>query len=226
MVLVQKEIKRVTIRPNGTEKQIRPAIPIPTWNLIAYYPLTSDAKDYSWNWNNLTQVWTITYWQTWAETSNAVNNYLYNNNILNIPTGSTSRTYVFWSYLQDLGYPVVFGSQSTWKAFMLNIRANTIWQLTTRRNDGSQLTRQADWWKFHVMTFNGSTWTWYVNTSQLWNWTIGTNTTQNFWIFNNTWNTRNQANSFKVWYVAIYNKILTTQEMSDYYNQTKWNYWL
>lgn len=200
----------------------------PWANTIAYYPLTSQTtvNDMSGNGNHLIQVWNITYSETGASTSWAANNYLYNNSISGIPTGQDSRTYAFRGYLQNNGYLIVMGSQQKGKAFMINTRTSTVWHLTTRLNDSSFLTRPTNGWKCHVITFNGSTWTWYVNNVQIYSWSIGTDTTSECWIFNNIGNPRNLDNSYQVWYFAIISRVRTAQEIADYYNQTKSNYGL
>jgi len=64
--LVEKEIKRVTIRPNGVEKQVYPATIPQDW-LLWYRPLQEDLKDISWNGNDAS-------WFSWTGSFSATAN--------------------------------------------------------------------------------------------------------------------------------------------------------
>lgn len=196
--------------------------PTPPW-AVAYYPLTQNGNDYSWNWNHLTTVWTITYSNQWAETALWPSNYLYNANPTNIPIWNSPRTYAFWAYVTTNGYPVYIWWNSAGQAFIVNYRTSSQWHLTTFSYDWTRLTRPANWWYCHVCTYDWSTWKWYVNNSEIYSWSITTNTTTGIWVFNNiTWTDSGASNfSWKVWHLAIIGRVRTATERTDYFNQTK-----
>lgn len=69
------KLKRIMIRPQGVERQIRPS----GWwgwqpwaNTLAYYQFNDDLTDSSWNWNNFS--WTPYWYDTWIEWD-ALQNY-------------------------------------------------------------------------------------------------------------------------------------------------------
>lgn len=74
-----KEIKRVTIRPNGTEKQIRPAWWTPWANTTLYLPLNWDITDpynqvtYNWVWTSSFDTWSTGVQAANLTWSNAIN---------------------------------------------------------------------------------------------------------------------------------------------------------
>ena len=238
------KLKRIMMRPNGVEKQIRPIWWQPWANTVAYYPLTSQTtvNDQSWNSNTLTNVGVsfITYngvscaritWNTDDDHSPVA--YLYWN-ISWLPTWANPRTYSLWIYQDNA-------------ASLKN--ATYIFQWMASYNNMVYVAQWVDWggnafisqygawsntipptiWQRHniVVVYDWSKFVYYMNAVEkiVWTYTIDTSGDK----FSIWWASENLAwNSFN-W--AFSNVILedtarTAQEVEDYYNLTKDNYWL
>lgn len=218
----------------------------PNANTVLYYSFNEDTAttvyDNSWhsyNWTRAGSNWvysnltvgkyTVFSWQT--------------NQIINIPTSftypTTNYTFSFWvkyntnspSYARWI-FSKWSGNNGTGSYLLIQeyqwkIRADIpyvvgdIFICNTVLND--------DTWHHIAMVKDGTSWYTYadktlVNTNT-WNYNIdGTNTTS--WII---W--KNQASYWQqfLWWLdefIIESKARTAQEVSDYYNQTKSNYWL
>jgi hypothetical protein len=77
-----------------------------------------------------------------------------------------------------------------------------------------------------VLTREWSSWKTYRNNVLFWNATGSGSVWYNTEVI---WNYRPWDKNPFIWYMSdfiIENKVRTTQEISDYYNQTKTNYWL
>ena len=228
MVLVQKEIKRVTIRPNGTEKQIRPVWWRPWANTIAYYSFddqsNSQITDASWNWYNL--IWTAPSYQQLSWTD-----YYW------VFTGSQwwgCNMTISWDFTQIMWINI----SNTWQQYMSIVYSNDwtsaqisiiygyrSWEIemyTPGNRATLQSSTQLNTWYLVSITKESWTLKWYINgvyktqfsTSVTWaEFYLGR---ANLWGYFK-WGINN---------CILENKVRTAQEISDYYNQTKWNYWL
>ena len=220
-------IKRVTIRPNGTEKQIRPVWWQPWANTIAYYPLKEDTNDHSWNNRNLINTWvTFTGWvwnfdgssyanRSWTEQLNTWYT------ISLIAKSSVNNTAFIFDMRNNNEY---------WQGVNL-ITENWYFKVRQQKssNTEEEYNRSRDWNENHwVITWTGSVWTVYFNWTQVKQATINnsintSNTNLALWV-------RYSLNSWKyTWTIRefiVEDKVWSAQEISDYYNQTKWNYWL
>lgn len=236
MVLVQKEVKRITIRPNGTEMQIRPTWWTPWANTILYFPLENDAIDVANN-VSLTSSWTTNYttvgWVKSAEFTKS--NWLYNNSVAILPQWDVAKTLSMWIYMKGKNagryWPVMFWTDAQWQTFWIAWYINTDNICLTRWwSTSSVYTPAQNTWINLICTYSPSNkrnlyvnWnstpiiTWNTTAPTEWNLlcigsSIGMWASEQFY-----WNLSN---------VIIENKERTTQEVSDYYNLTKWNYWL
>lgn len=213
------KLKRITIRPNGTEIQVRPTTS-PWWqpwaNTIAYYPLTSDMNDYSGNNRNLTvESWTITY-NSSTNMAELAGQIIYSQPLL-----PTSSDYTVWFWCYPSSWNNIGDKVSWWPQWYL---CDFAWEYKWWLKIGSTWYRL--WgtteisWPCHLMvTRSGSTFTLYVNwqpDSTLTNsWAIQTANTFYISWFDN-W----------VWWVILEDIAWDAQKVSDYYNMTKWDYWL
>lgn len=236
------EIKRVTIRPGWVEKQIRPAWWQPWANTIAYYPLnnTTTVNDLSGNNRNLTNNWVV-FW-----TYNGVNCAYFNwsganlraNNVMSITTNiitlsmwvnkdRNSNNEIFQEIMDnginDIQIPSLNGW--TWavgfSAYFGSTSNQTAGYSVTWVNNGI--------WRHIVFVWDGSSLKLYQNCQEL----PITYVRQNIaGLLSATYTTLIlwwRDGVFAKWYIseAIFeNKARTEQERLDYYNQTKWNYWL
>lgn len=213
------KLKRILIYPDGvTEKQVYPAWWKPWSNTLAYFPLVSDALDHSWNWRTLTNTWTkATIWYTFTDTSmvswwfsNCVFVSAWIKNVSFSWYTSTSISLdnpIMWYYMYNTVY---------WNKFFLvypsdsRIRVN--WPSSP--TNWHHICFWYDWTK-SIYAID-----WVVQTIYNWKWDIADN---DVYLFRkDSWVTANVNIS-----EAIFESVCwTAQEISDYYNLTKWNYWL
>lgn len=218
----------------------------PWANTVAYYPLTSSTtvNDMSGNNRNLTNS-NVSFWTQFGvdcatisgnntTTQHTADKYLYAN-ITWLPTWANARTFIYWVYNDNasntgLVETYVFQWQSSSNRMILSASSN--------ENIGyywiSQYGASGAFWAIlrqqrchHCIVYDGSKFTWYVNWVSTWTWTrtINTGSTK----FSLWWASENPAwNAFNGSFsnVILEDKARTAEEVSDYYNNTKWNYWL
>lgn len=205
----------------------------PWANTIAYYPLDSvnQLSDLSWNQNTLTKQWTVTFTDNYASFSATGR--------LNTPINSTptDQTVIFWmtheSWTWNEQVPIAKrGANAIYYRWWFYKNSN--WDLNVQINDSwsSVSTLTADTWYMIVHT---TEWTWtnscnfkvYVN----WNTTPVVNQIAPLYNDSSTyirmWWRPNQYNfRWKLSWIIIEDKVRTAQEIEDYFNQTKANYWI
>ena len=206
----------------------------PNANTIAYYPLTSSTttSDIKW-WYNLT-VWhsSPTFWTyQWVDCAkfNGSNNDLYNNSLNPWAYGHqfTISLYAYfwwWSTAILIWNVYKTGSNyynfSLWKnpnASYINMEWVNFWTISTN----------SWWWHNLVVTCNERAVTTYVNwvqqnTGTLWL-SLSNNWVWRLWVTEDGWNYYYYFNGW-LSNVIVENKIWTSTEVSNYYNQTKWLY--
>ena len=216
------------------DKQVRPAGWTPWANTLAYYKFDWNLNDSSWNSRNLSMyTWTFTYWTTswWAKyiqtsSSNAANN-------LTLPLNWDSYTvqwYVnFWEFRQTGSQQAIlmdFVWNSWWARFwswwwwfqpVCNVWSDVwlSWSINT-------------WYLFTVVIKNHYIY-WYVNWELKRSWAM-TQYSWTSWTLVINW----IADKSSTWYrwawklseLIFESRDWTQSEIQDYYNQTKWNYWL
>ncbi len=238
------KLKRIMMRPNGVEKQVRPSWWQPWANTVLYCPLKDDILDHSWN-HTMTMT-TSTYWT--------------------VAKDSTGFYYFNWWYISSEAYfwPITAWTLSTWvkKSSSKSWWDNRFtWSVSTHYKGSSPfhcwLAFNFGGYSWQNWTFNAGATSW--TTSQnvtwptMWSWELWTMTYDNtVWAkfyrnwtyensFSNTNNLRNDSlptfiwatnpytDQYLDWYlsdVIIEDKARTAQEIADYYNLTKWNYWI
>jgi len=235
------KLKRIMMWVNGVEKQVRPN----RWwwwqpwvDTIAYYPLKWDLNDYSGNGYNAESSWgTITYPNN--EYANFSAAYARFPNGYSSGTTTDDITISLWA--RDI-------TPSWWEGNMFVMGqdgfGNWWWaMIRTENSNNDYLAYTVTWWAAQLTSaYNVSSWVWhhFVETVS------PTNREMKFYIdwvlketvsINSSMRIDGKSAIGKVgnyshnvnWDISeIINerKVRTDQEIADYYNQTKANYWL
>lgn len=212
----------------------------PGSNTLLYWPLTENANDYSWNWNNGTAYSSVSFSSNWAYFSWSS----YNTNFIDFPSSFypwTSFTVslrikkwennrelrmfsdwwpsyrrILWALTSSWYTNLLFWNWSTSQSEWLNIQAysaNT-WYNYVLVKDWANATIYRDWVLVWTHTFSYNSSPWWLSWWEYWIWNIRTSPS---------------SSSMWTWYIKDYiieNKLWTAEEVLDYYNCTKSNYWL
>lgn len=206
----------------------------PWANTIAYYPLTQDANDYSWNNYNITTSWASSYTPDGALLPDSFHAWLL------IPFNIyTSNTYTFSIWQKPLHIPPREDMRWIDCSENGNYRLISLWyslyyntKLEHRRWGNSSsvfwtyINYSVDTRYYCTYTIDNGTIKTYVNWNNLWTktWVSWHTCALRFWQEWNMW-----ADRHWYWYmkdIIIENKVRTVQEISNYYNQTKSLYWI
>lgn len=212
----------------------------PGANTLAYYPLTSEStvNDMKWTWTayNLTNTNSVSFWiYQWVNCASFSTNkylstssfwwadfwwnftenfYFYANNTNNVCISC------IWYWKPYNWYYVVYSS--SWSTFCTsNNSANTTsssFTVSSWTRHLATITANSSWFKLYIDWVLTTTTNTAIPTS--WNWKI---------ILWAIWNDPDGYRAYFNWYISkviFESKVWTAQEISDYYNQTKANYWL
>jgi hypothetical protein len=196
-------------------------------NTMGYYPLNTDFNDASWNSRNLTNTNATITTLGWVSCA------YYWGNAYSTYTGYSltraARTTSVWMNPSDLTDWVIlqvsYYNQSPYGSMTTAVRGGDIMIA-----DNNSISIDYSWsigTRYNVIwTQEWNTMKMYVNWTLIWTKTRPSNTP-------NWWSLWAQNRS---WYVAKYvgyiseaileNTVWTAQEIADYYNLTKWNYWI
>lgn len=199
----------------------------PWSNTVVYYPLTSTStvNDSSWNWHTLNN-YNVTFWELqwvdcwkWSATSSA--QYLAVNTI-----SATNYTINYWIIVPDV-----------WTSYQTHYYMWGYWYVWCRQKNDNLYFYASSWsattiswvttdkWHNIVVTKNWSSWVIYID------WVQKATMTANVWIntsgtwFNIWWWQR--WHIYLWWWMSnfiIENKARTQEEVTSYFNSTKWNY--
>lgn len=207
----------------------------PWANTLAYYKFDWNLNDSSGNWHNLTNSWTISYSTSPYAVNLTTSSYLYFNNS---DTFNHDRTYNTWAYITSRNpnnSATVLFSQWTWATnSMIFCCIDYQWKLSMWfYNDDSTwtITSSLNQWVNVCYTYNYATKTYkaYIN----WVKDIdGTKATQYsiaswnlyVWALADNPPFPNYRVQWKLSEFILENKARTAEEVSKYYNSTKWNY--
>lgn len=219
----------------------------PGENTVAYYPLNWDFNDYSGNNRNLTNSWvTFVSWWPWQVASFASwnNAYYQNNSLFNNGNAFTYSVWVnatsipSWYYYSVHPYTAIIVWIQDWdtttshcKDLWLCLSDKAIWVVS--------------WAQDYMNGGSISTWTWYniiFTYDGNWNKTLTVNgvevatetiTTFTPWYSNARITLSKSASAYQtqpfVWSlsdVIIESVARSQQDKTDYYNVTKWIYWI
>ena len=220
----------------------------PWANTIAYYPLETDTNDYSNNSHN----W-INYWTTFTTLSSGKKVWVFNGSAyIQIPDAQDMRggnQWTMWVYLKKSSWwnvaldpfsKWVDSSYSSivWRVWLRSDIINVIGYWINPSNNTNKPTYTwatvLDWnWHHLIWTFNN----WIYKLYWDWNLLQTQDYSSNSYSFSSTWDSyiswsrnpyESQVTYKRVWNMSemiIENKARTAQEVSDYYNLTKSNYW-
>lgn len=220
------------IRPNGVEQKIRPS----GWggwqpwaDTLAYYEFDNNLNDSSWNGHDLsTLAWTVTYWaDSWWWKYAYFNTTTWSNHYQGFPSidVSTLTLSYWWKPKQIFSWwnPITLSIlDSNSDIILAPVRSVDFWWI-------SWFTATVDTWYHLVMVI----WWWvqkvYVNWQyltewvQTYTWTLSTTFT-----INNAWDTNSSsfANDNYLSELIIETKSWSAQDVADYYDLTKWDYWI
>lgn len=226
MALVQKEIKKVYLGST----QIRPVWWQPWANTICYFPLDTDLNDTSGNWYSLTgNNWAVIGNLNGLNCLDLTSNHSYASWVISwIPQWNQVRTNIFWIRWNfiEWGYSgYTYGQSGSGKADTIYYNSPITWSQYWNAID-TWVTPTAWDWVHIAVTIDGSTsQKVYVNWTLKNSWSLTMNTdgtTLYLWHNPRDWTYAN-------WYISkfiIENRVRTAQEVADYFNQTKADYWI
>lgn len=217
----------------------------PWVNTIAYYPLTSTStvNDMSGNGYNMTLhnnpiFWTSywvdcmkSYWSDWVWGWN----WLYTTSL---STSSLWNSFSIWCWalLEASSFIGVISETSTpswnWLWIVLenaSVKSERLLNNTINRIRYSwTITKNV--WHYILTTYDNWAWNIYYDWQLVatWIYNIGSAPYIAIWVYllewTPTWN--NYACNWYISNVILENKVRTAQEVSDYFDQTKWDYWI
>lgn len=224
-------------------KKVRPEWGWGGWtpwaNTVIYYPLTSTTtvEDKSWNWYDLTNNGNVTFWtNAWVDCANfwtpwQGNHNLYYTNPTFLPSWNASRTMSIWAYntrpSQHDSLMMFWWERSSYKLSSLFFDAWVYFAWYSA--DTQQYTFTTNTWHNVIATYDGSIVRLYLDGVEKGTRTTTLNTTTpKFWI---GWGGTGywSGNHYRDWYLSeciVEDVARTAQEVADYYDLTKWNYWL
>jgi len=202
----------------------------PWANTIAYYPLSSNLIDASWNSSDIIP----------SDSSSVIGNYqgidCFNLNwyyctVSNIDTLATSNEYTFnfWLY-RTARFDIMYaenGSRWAWWLMMYSGESQARWGNKTNQSTAFFEPPYNTWLNI-VFTVLNWEWSIYVNNNKTVlksSWVLAPNHNGTPLIIGGDYAYNNQGN----WYLSkliIEDRWWTAQEVADYYNQTKATYWL
>ena len=233
------------VYPSGVETPIKNMYigeyiaPRSPWaNTIAYYPLdsTNTVNDLSWNNQTLSNSGVVFWTYNWVDCAYCNKKTVYRQ-ITNMPIGWTSRTISIWVY--DTEYT------SNWQAIWWQWGSGSHFVLFQKwssepspETNGTQLSTPngsvnanepfvLNVRTLMTCTYDGSTLMLYKNGVQYWNTATPTLNTGS-WNFYISWwrSVGNETFSGYLSNCIIENVAWTQQEVQDYFNSTKANYWI
>lgn len=207
----------------------------PTSNTVAYYPLKNDYNDYSGNWYHLS--WVNNPWFANIDgvscldlsmngtPTNADRKYL-TGTVNWLPQWSSARTNMCWIRWNWYGgwFAWYYGTNADYKADLMTWKLTPISWGSYGFNVDSTITPKL-WVWYHVAIAIGSgSQILYVNGVQAWSQSYSINTTGKVLYI---------GRDYASWSISEYisemifeNRKWSATEIQNYFNLTKWNYWL
>lgn len=231
MVLVQKEVKKIYIGST----QVRPSWWKPWANTVAYYPLTSitTTTDSQWTYNltNGGNVVFGTYQWVDCASFNGTSSSMLSNTSLSFPSSPT-QTVSVWMYISWTGnvYQTIYHiwtTSRTWKLWSW-FYYNTWLSISSWYGWYESIKAWNVNWAWHLLT-NVTNWTSSVQYLDGVEYQSFTNSLTNTQTQLRVGWAQSSSSERLTWYLSnliVENKARTAQEVTDYYNQTKWDYWL
>ena len=208
----------------------------PWADTIVYYPL--DNVDTV---NNLWTLWSsynlMNNWVTFSNQWWYFNWSSYLNTNINLPNAS-QYTIAFWVKPEKAGHfaPIIQDWDTT-ASYDFWIECDlTYWIWIRCKSDNDFLYKKpsswdGDTWYCVILTMSSAWREWFLNNSSIWTWSGASNVNTNYhhqlqvWRAND-WNETWWPFKWYIWHLVIDTSIWDLNERSNYYNQTKRNYWL
>lgn len=217
----------------------QPTPPSPWWqpwvNTLVYCPLnsTDTYTDQSGNNVQTTSSW-VSFW-TYQWVDCAYFDFNWSHKIL-IPAIAWTFPYMtmsVWSYMTNNDAVTQIFMIEWWNT-NLSLQPSSSWQLQSQTYDGADhyVTdgNGLNAWHHNLVVWDNWTSYFYVDWQLIWS-DSGSSIT-GMYISDGAlwWHAQNNANIFAYWWylseAILEDKARTAQEVADYYNQTKWNYWI
>lgn len=223
---------------NWVGKQVRPYKWTPWANTVAYYPLTSNANDYSWNGYNATN-----YSATFSETDGG---YFWTyTSRLQLPSMTIWNIFTISSWVKlasvptgDQEFDIYYDWSAAYRNILYRLGTNKIdcWTGNNGSSHDASITASLSQWTTRHNYILVKNWT-SINIYKDWSTTPILSKTSSYnpsipWWWNTVcvWHSTWWSASYSVsWYIKDYiieKGIWSTTQISDYYNSTKSNYWL
>lgn len=224
------KLKRIMMRPNGVEKQVRPIWWQPWANTIAYFPFKEDALDEIGSRSLTINNCTIS---DWVMNINSQASYMLLSSSIWWSQITGSVWYYYWALSTWWGWNTLF-AKNWWDYHHILMPATTsgwtVWNIGFFKKTRYPSSKTLELWKWYHIVFvkNWTNEKIYVNAELVLDSNSSfDNNSQPLWIIANyTASSWNQWAQWKMSELFFEDKLRTVQEISDYYNQTKANYWL
>ena len=208
----------------------------PGENTIVYYPLTENANDYSGNGYNATNYEGTFSTQNWC--------YLWTiTSRLELPSMTIWQTFTISAWLKlpnwqptwDKEFDIYYDWSGSYRNILYRCNAWWIdcytWNNRTSHNAKTVSVAFWTWWDNIILSKTWTSYSIYLNGNLLGTFSSAYNVSIPWWSNSiNIWHVSySTSSSSAFWYVKDYiieDKSRTVQEVADYYNQTKSNYWL
>ena len=208
----------------------------PGENTIVYYPLTENANDYSGNGYNATNYEGTFSTQNWC--------YLWTiTSRLELPSMTIWQTFTISAWLKlpnwqptwDKEFDIYYDWSGSYRNILYRCNAWWIdcytWYNRTSHNAKTVSVAFWTWWDNIILSKTWTSYSIYLNGNLLGTFSSAYNVSIPWWSNSiNIWHVSySTSSSSAFWYVKDYiieDKSRTVQEVADYYNQTKSNYWL
>ena len=223
--------------------------PFTPWaDTVAYYPFNWNMNDSSWNNRNLSVAqWTFTYWAlSWWAKYVQTNFNSYSSQISNFPLNSNSATISFWmSFVYWTAWN--WNTSSTYWASVFDlVWSNNVlrpvlswlynsslrywfWYINTVNQTEFYVPSVSESWHLYTIVCNWWTASIYIDWALRKTWTYTVQNWYGFILNTVAWNStqkRDYSSRDKLSELIFENRQWTAQEISNYYNLTKSNYWL
>ena len=206
----------------------------PWSNTIAYYPLTAGTttNDLSGNWKNLTKSWSTAFWTYWGVSCASMSWYLYNWSLSWTLTTLTMSCW-FWEEPKSWNYYLMMWLKS-WTSWTDTNNLFFMYEWEGRPSGTWFGLQYWESWSINSWTAT-SKWVWH-NWVITWDWSVIKAYLDGTQVATRNRTTAVDRNTIRIWwgnYAYTYmsecifeNKARTAQEIQNYYNLTKSNYWL
>ena len=255
MALIEKSPTSIKIWTTSVSKvyvwtnQVRPATS-PWWqpwvNTVAYFPLMNDSNEASWKAVTTTDNNVNYSTLGWVKCANVGTKgwIQVTTSVFNTANTWTEQTMSFWLYQNVMPngtsrWHFEFEKQNIYSFYFLS-RSNNIYRYEWNGDAWSTIDVSisgGDIWNWVYFTLvNSSSWKYiYKNWTLIWsgNWSStprwsrqDPSSWESYILCSRDWPLAWTSTNWGLRELIFENKVRTAQEIADYYNQTKWNYWL